>query len=162
MCCVGARTDTSQQTNVCLGIQRQTCVATFNSSCLSRLVATKELFFPQSAYCKWRERYVTYSSDNEWDEFLLTDTNLCLKYTNRRRRWMHQLWESRTGTENVLNCARYWQFPDKFRECYRMNITFDYILDSVKNYLQVIPISESALKQKRNLLLVFGTYWLLW
>jgi len=43
-----------------------------------------------------------------------------------------------------------------------MNVTFDYILDSVKDDLQVILISESALKQKKNLLLLFGTYWLLW
>jgi len=28
------------------------------------------------------------------------------------------------------------ELPDKFREYYRMNITFDYILDSVKDDLQ--------------------------
>jgi len=36
----GARTDTTQQTNICLGIHRQTRVATFNPTCLSRLIAT--------------------------------------------------------------------------------------------------------------------------
>jgi len=44
-----------------------------------------------------------------------------------------------------------------------MNVTsFDYILDNVKDDLQVILLSKCALKQKRNLLLLFGTYWLLW
>jgi len=33
-----------QQTNILLDIHRQTCVATFNSPCLSRLPATKGLF----------------------------------------------------------------------------------------------------------------------
>jgi len=28
---IGARTDTTQQTNICVGIHRQTCVATFKS-----------------------------------------------------------------------------------------------------------------------------------
>ena len=74
---------------------------------------------------------------------------------------MHQLWELRTGAEYFKLCKIMTEFPDKFREYYRMNITFDYILDIVKNDLQVIPISESALKQKRDLLLLFGTYWLL-
>ena len=44
-----------------------------------------------------------------------------------------------------------------------MNVTaFDCFLDSVKDDLQVIMITEGVLEQKRNLLLVFGTYWLLW
>jgi hypothetical protein len=29
-----------------------------------------------------------YASDEDWDEFFLTDINLYLKYTNRRRRSM--------------------------------------------------------------------------
>jgi hypothetical protein len=37
---IGARTDTTQQTNICLGIHRQTRVATFHPTCLSRLTAT--------------------------------------------------------------------------------------------------------------------------
>jgi hypothetical protein len=36
----GASTDTTQQTNICLGIHRQTRVATFNPTCLSILIAT--------------------------------------------------------------------------------------------------------------------------
>jgi hypothetical protein len=35
------------------------------------------------------------------------------------------------------------------------------MLDSVKYDLQAVLTSESALKQKRNLLLLFGTYSLL-
>ena len=39
------------------------------------------------------------------------------------------------------------QYPDKFREYYRMNtITFDYILDTAKDDL----ISESVWKQKKT------------
>jgi len=33
---VGDRTDTAQQTDICLGIHRQTRLATFNPTCLSR------------------------------------------------------------------------------------------------------------------------------
>jgi len=43
---------------------------------------------------------------------------------------MHQLWESRTGGEYLKLCKILTEFPDKFREYYRMNVTFDYILDS--------------------------------
>ena len=37
---VGARTDKTHQTNICLGIHIQTCVATFNLTGLSRLLAS--------------------------------------------------------------------------------------------------------------------------
>ena len=78
-----------------------------------------------------------YAPGDDWDEFLLADSNLCLKYANRRRRWMHQLWESRTDGEYFKLCKILREFPDKFREYYRMDIkTFDYILDSVKDDLQ--------------------------
>ena len=40
---IGARTDTTEQTNICLGIHRQTRVATFNPTCLSILLATHGL-----------------------------------------------------------------------------------------------------------------------
>jgi len=73
---------------------------------------------------------------------------------------MHQLWESRTGGEYLKLCKILTEFPEKFRQYYRMNVTSDYILGSVKDDMQVILISESALKQKKNLLLLFGTYWL--
>ena len=88
-----------------------------------------------------------YAPSDDWDEFLLTDSNLCLKYANRRRRWMHQLWESRNYGEYFKLCKILREFLDKFREYYRMDIkTFDYILDNV--ICRVILISESALKQK--------------
>jgi len=48
-CClkvyIAARTDTTQQTNICLGLHLQICVATFNLTCLSRLLPTKGLIF---------------------------------------------------------------------------------------------------------------------
>ena len=50
---IGARTDKTQQTNNCLGIHRQTFVTTFNPTCLSRLLHTKELIpFSQFACCR--------------------------------------------------------------------------------------------------------------
>ena len=42
---ITARTDTTQQTNMCLGIHFQTCVATFNPTCLFRLLPTTVLLF---------------------------------------------------------------------------------------------------------------------
>jgi len=42
--------------------------------------------------------------NDDWDEFLLADGTLCLKYANRRRRWMHQLWESRNDGEYFKLC----------------------------------------------------------
>jgi hypothetical protein len=45
---------------------------------------------------------------------------------------MYQLWESRTDGEYFKLCKILREFPDKFREYYRMDIkTFDYIFDSV-------------------------------
>ena len=68
---------------------------------------------------------------------MMTGKNFCLKSANRRRRWMHQLWESTTDGEYFKLCKMLTVFPDKFREYYRMNIkTFDYITDSVKDVLQ--------------------------
>jgi len=50
---------------------------------------------------------------------------------------MHQLWESRSDGEYFKLCKILREFPDKFREYYRMNIkTSDYILYSVKDDLQ--------------------------
>jgi hypothetical protein len=78
-----------------------------------------------------------YASDADWEEFLLTDSNHCLKYANRRRRWIHQVWESRTDGEYFKLCKILREFPDKFRQYYTINMnTFDYILDSVKDDLQ--------------------------
>jgi len=41
---IGARTDKTQRTNNFLAIHLQTCVTTFNPTCLSGLLPTKELF----------------------------------------------------------------------------------------------------------------------
>jgi hypothetical protein len=91
-----------------------------------------------------------YASDDDWDEFLLTDINLYLKHTNRRRRWMHQLWESRTDIEYFKLCKILTELVDKFREYYRMNITFDYILDSVKYDLQGYSNFRKCIKVKEK------------
>jgi len=57
-----------------------------------------------------------YASDDDCDEFLLIDINLYLKYINRRRWWMHQLWESRTDAEYFKMCKILTELPDKLRE----------------------------------------------
>ena len=50
---------------------------------------------------------------------------------------MHQLWESRTDGECFKMSKILTEFPDKFRECCRMNIkTFDYIMESGNDVLQ--------------------------
>jgi hypothetical protein len=60
-----------------------------------------------------------------------------LKFRKSRRRWIHQIWESRTEGEYFKLCKILKEFPGKFSEYYRMNIsTFDYILDAVKDDLQ--------------------------
>jgi hypothetical protein len=41
--CIVDRTDTREKINICLGINLQTCVATFNPTSLSRLLATEGL-----------------------------------------------------------------------------------------------------------------------
>jgi hypothetical protein len=40
---IRARTDSTQRNRICLDIHRQTCVASFNLTCLSRLLTTKVL-----------------------------------------------------------------------------------------------------------------------
>ena len=65
-----------------------------------------------------RDMKATYTSDDDWEELLLTDSSLCLKYANRGRRWIHQLWESRTDEEYFKLCKILTEFPDKFREYY--------------------------------------------
>ena len=78
-----------------------------------------------------------YAPGDDWNEFLLIDDNFCSKYANRRRRWMHQLRESRTDGEYFTLCRIPTVFPGKFREYYVMNIeTYDYILDRLKDDLR--------------------------
>jgi hypothetical protein len=79
-----------------------------------------------------------YPSDDDWEELLLMDNNVCLKCSKSRRRSIHQLWESRIEGEYFKLCKILTEYRDKFREYYRMNIpTFDYILGAVKNDMQV-------------------------
>jgi hypothetical protein len=85
-----------------------------------------------------------YASDDDWCKFLLRDSNLCLKYTNREW-WMHQLWESRADEECFILRKILIKFPDRFREYYRMNITFHYILDSMKDDLQGYSNSRNCI-----------------
>jgi hypothetical protein len=63
-----------------------------------------------------------YASDDDWDEFLL------------EVREQKKTVESITDGEYFKLCNILTEFPDKFREYYRMSInSFDYILDSVKD-----------------------------
>ena len=71
---IGARNDTTQQTNSCLGIHRQTRVATFYPTSLSRLIATAAAFirepgglFALSVHCSnalWN--LVVYEVHDKW------------------------------------------------------------------------------------------------
>jgi hypothetical protein len=70
--------------------------------------------------------------------------------------WMHELWESRTDGECFTLCKILTEFPDKFREYYRMNITtFHYILDSMNDDLQGYSNSRNCIEaeQKRTVAL---------
>jgi len=110
----------------------QTRVAAFNPTCVPRLLAIQKASCFQSAYCTWRERYTMYGSDDDWDEFLLTDINLCLKYVKICRRWMQKLWEPRSDGEYFELCNVAIEFHAKFKEYSTVNIrTFNYILDRV-------------------------------
>ena len=106
-----------------------------------------------------------YSSDDERDkfQFLLTDSNLCLKYEKKRRGWLHQPSESGSDGEYFKLCKILREFPDKFRECYRMNIkTYDYILVSVQDDLQGCSNFRKCIETEEKLtvvlryVLVFG------
>jgi len=114
----------------------------------------------QSAYFTWRERYTMYASDDDWDEFLLTDINLCLKYAKRWRRWMHQLWEPRSDGEYFELCKTLREIPDKFKEYSMVNIrTFNYILDRVNPLTPNDHYSgrTAPLTSKRCILYIYST-----
>jgi hypothetical protein len=91
-----------------------------------------------------------YMSDDDWYEFLLIDSNLCLKYM--KRGWqMHQLWESRNDGECFTLRKILIAFPDKFREYYGMNITtFHYILDSMKDDTQGYSNSRNCIEAEQK------------
>ena len=72
---ISARTNTTQQINICLGIHFQTCVATFNPTCLFRLLPTTILLFlyvliVSDAVFTWCTRLLMMTI---WDEFLPTE-----------------------------------------------------------------------------------------
>jgi len=103
-----------------------------------------------------------YASDDDWDEFLLIDSNLCFKYANRRRRWMHQLWELRIDEEYFKLCNILTVFPNKFREYYRINMnTFQYNMDSVKDDLQGYSDFRKCIGAEEKLTVALRTYSLL-
>jgi hypothetical protein len=111
---VGARTDTTQQTNICLDRHLQTRVAPFNQTCLPRLIPIKRGSSLSLLSVGDVQRCMMYGSDDDWDDFLLMDSsNLCLKFMKKRKRFMHQVWGPRTdGGEytvhnNVLFCFIY-------------------------------------------------------
>ena len=66
--------------------------------------AYKRISCSQSAYCMRCKHYTMYASDDDGVEFLLMDSNRCLKYTNRIRLWMHQLWEWRIDRDYYKPC----------------------------------------------------------
>jgi hypothetical protein len=75
-------------------------VAPFNQTCLPRLLPTKRR--PLSLLIVGDVKTLhDVRSDNDWDDFLL-------EVHERRKRWMHQLWESRTDGEYTMhNDARF-------------------------------------------------------
>jgi hypothetical protein len=60
--------------------------------------------------------------------------------------WKYQLWETRTDGEYFKLCKTLREFPDKFGEYYRMNITTDpkYIHNQQKalQYLRCIQFAQ--------------------
>jgi hypothetical protein len=84
----GARTDITQQTNICLDIHLQTSVAPFNQTCLSRLLPAKRLSFLSLLIVGDVKRCMMYGSGDDSQVmtgtiFLLMDSNLCLKFMKR-------------------------------------------------------------------------------
>jgi hypothetical protein len=63
---IGTRTDKTQQTNNFLGIHRQT---TFNPTCLSRLLPTRELLFLSLFTVSDVNGTLIYAYDDDWDRF---------------------------------------------------------------------------------------------
>ena len=95
----GLGTDTTQQNQHLSGYTSPDMCGFFNPTCLSGLLPTKWLQFLNllivgDVQLAWRTRLMTTGKNFCW----------CLKYTNRRRRWMHRLWESRTVGEYFKLC----------------------------------------------------------
>jgi len=62
----GTRSDKTQQTNNFLVIHRQT---TFNPTCLSRLLPTRELVYLSKLTVCDVNRTLMYTYDDDWDRF---------------------------------------------------------------------------------------------
>jgi hypothetical protein len=91
------------------------------------------------------------------------DTKLCLKYANRRRWRIHQLWESRTDGEYFKLCKILTELPDKLREYYRMNIkTFDCILGSLNGVVQGYCDFRKCIETEEKLTVAVRYVLLLW
>jgi hypothetical protein len=69
----------------------------------SQTSTNKKTFISQFAYCRRCETLHDVRSDDHWDDVLLMDSNLCLKFMKKRKRWMHRLWESRTDGEHTVH-----------------------------------------------------------
>ncbi|XP_071052801.1 uncharacterized protein [Onthophagus taurus] len=71
------------------------------------------------------------SDSDEWDEWLME--NITNKYKKSKRRyWMHTLYQSREEGEYRKTSLKLRNYPEKFREYYRMDIaTYDYILRAI-------------------------------
>jgi len=76
---VGARTDSTQQTNICLAIRLQTCVATFNPTCLSRITSAKGLIFLSLLIVGDVIVILGTRLLMNGTYFLMTDSNFCFK-----------------------------------------------------------------------------------
>jgi hypothetical protein len=86
-----ARTDTTQQTNICLGIHCQTCVVTFNPKCLSRLLTT---YIPP-VFCLLIVRDV----NGTWcTRLMMTRTYIC---------WLVETYALSRRTEGGGGCIRF-------------------------------------------------------
>jgi hypothetical protein len=71
-------------------------------------------------------------SDNDWDYLLLMDSNPCLKFMKSRKRWMHQLLESRTSQNEHINVSLY-------------------IFDTAKDYIQGYSNFRKRIETKEKL-----------
>jgi hypothetical protein len=68
-------------------------------------------------------------SDDDIIDFLLCEKNVCLDLCAKKRVWVHEWHEDRSGGKYRKTCLPVQMFPIKFRECYRLKVeTFYYIL----------------------------------
>lgn len=71
-------------------------------------------------------------SDDDFMCWLLTEKNV-LKTRRRKRAWIHKFNKDRSAGEFFNTCQNIINYPDKFKEYYRMTReTFNYILEEIK------------------------------